>query len=117
MSKGDLVYSSEQGRICPGCEKPVKGCTCKKGATERPTGDGIARIRREVKGRRGKTVTTISGLSLNDTEVRDLAGKLKKRCGCGGSVADGVILIQGDSRDAIRKYLEEQGFTVKLAGG
>ncbi|MCP4547200.1 MAG: translation initiation factor Sui1 [bacterium] len=117
MKKNDLVYSSELGRICPQCEKPSKGCICKRKDAARPAGDGVVRIRREVKGRRGKTVTTISGLPLANDELRDLAARLKKRCGCGGSVADGVIIIQGDFRDVLRSQLEERGYRVKLAGG
>jgi translation initiation factor 1 len=75
------------------------------------------RIRREVKGRRGKTVTTISGVPLAEDELRELAGELKRSCGTGGSAKDGVIEIQGDHRDALAKSLRERGYTVKFAGG
>ncbi len=80
-------------------------------------GDGIVRVRREVKGRRGKTVTTISGTALPEDELRSLAGELKRRCGTGGSTKDGVIEIQGDHRDALVADLESRGYTVKRAGG
>ena len=74
-------------------------------------------MRREVKGRRGKTVTTISGIPLPEEELRALAGDLKRGCGTGGSAKDGVIEIQGDHRDALVESLREKGYSVKLAGG
>jgi translation initiation factor 1 len=70
-----------------------------------------------VKGRRGKTVTTISGVPLASDALRELAGELKRRCGSGGSAKDGVIEIQGDHRDTLVAELEDRGYTVKLAGG
>jgi translation initiation factor 1 len=115
--RGDgTVYSSGRGRICPRCENAIANCVCQKNPrAER--GDGIVRVRREVKGRRGKTVTAISGIPLPEDELRALAGDLKRRCGTGGSAKDGVIEIQGDHRDALAELLREQGYTVKLAGG
>lgn len=101
-----LVYSTEVGRILP-----------EKAKVERPKGDGIARIQRQTSGRKGKGVCVITGLDLADTELKLLAAELKKRCGCGGSVKDGTIEIQGDNRDLIKQYLEQKGFKVKLAGG
>jgi translation initiation factor 1 len=74
-------------------------------------------VRREVKGRRGKTVTTISGIPLPEEELRALAGDLKRSCGTGGSAKNGVIEIQGDHRDALVEVLREKGYSVKLAGG
>jgi len=107
MSKNSrLVYSTDQGRIKP--EKAVPGI---------PEGDGIVRIRRETKGRKGKGVTTVSGVLLAAPELKTLAKKLKQVCGTGGSVKDGVIEIQGDHRETLKAELEKQGFTVKLAGG
>ena len=101
-----LVYSTETGRIKP-----------EKEQNQLPTGDGIVRIRREVSGRKGKGVTTISGLDLPDTELKKLAKNFKQLCGTGGSVKNGVIEIQGDHREKLRATLEQQGHTVKLAGG
>jgi translation initiation factor 1 len=75
------------------------------------------KVRRETAGRRGKAVTTISNLPLNDTELRELAGRLKKRCGVGGSAKDGVIELQGDHRDVVMAELEAAGFNAVLAGG
>ena len=111
-----VVYSSGAGRMCPSCGQPSAKCVCRK-SPRAARGDGIVRVRREVKGRRGKTVTTISGVPLPDDELRDLAGELKRRCGTGGSAKEGVIEIQGDHRDTLVEALEQRGYTVKRAGG
>ena len=106
-----LVYSSAN---------PTKGRKASTRAPEpprRPRGDGVVRIRREVKGRRGKAVTTISGLPQADEGLRALASELKRLCGTGGSVKDGVIEIQGDHRELLVAELERRGHTVKRAGG
>jgi len=110
-----LVYSTDSGRHCPHCSQPVDACTCK--STLIPAGDGIARVRRETKGRGGKTVTTISGVPLAEEPLRDLAGALKKRCGCGGSLKDGVIEIQGDHVELLLAELLKRGFKAKKSGG
>jgi translation initiation factor 1 len=75
------------------------------------------KVRRETAGRRGKAVTTISNLPLDDAGVRELAGRLKKRCGVGGSAKDGVIELQGDHRDVVMAELEAAGYDAVLAGG
>ncbi len=116
MSKDRLVWSSETGGNCLSCGKRLDRCVCSQ-KTSRPAGDGIVRIKREVKGRRGKTVTTVSGIPLPDDELRQLASKLKQRCGTGGSLAEGVIIIQGDHRNTLKPELEKMGYQVKLAGG
>jgi translation initiation factor 1 len=79
--------------------------------------DGIIRVQREVKGRKGKTVTTVSGFQIDSVELKNLATKLKRRCGTGGSVKDGVIIIQGDHRDALIAELKNRGFKAKISGG
>ena len=101
-----LVYSTETGRIKEEKQKP-----------QRPKGDGIVRIQKQTKGRKGKGVSIITGLDLDDAPLKLLAAELKKVCGCGGSVKDGTIEIQGDARDKIKAALEKKGYTVKLAGG
>ena len=102
-----LVYSTDVGRIQES----------KKSANAVPQGDGIVRIRRETAGRNGKGVTTITGLMVDEHELKNLAKHLKQLCGTGGSVKDGIIEIQGDQRDKIKLELEKRGHTVKLAGG
>jgi translation initiation factor 1 len=111
-----LVYSSDTGRICQECGRPVNSCTCRKKSGP-PTGDGIVRIRRETKGRGGKTVTVISGVPLDEAGTKALAGDLKKRCGTGGTVKDGIIEIQGDHRELLMAELATKGYRVKAAGG
>ena len=110
------VYASDRGRICPGCGMPAARCQCRR-AKAPAAGDGIVRVRRERKGRRGKPVTTISGAPLDPDALRELASELKRHCGCGGSAKDGVIEIQGDHREALIPLLEARGWTVKRAGG
>ena len=78
---------------------------------------GLARVGRGTKGRRGKGVTTVSGLSLGDSGLRELAARLKERCGTGGTVKDGRIEIQGDQRERVAAELERLGYTVKRTGG
>lgn len=118
MSDSRLVYSTETGRICPSCGEPSTNCVCKKKKQSRPTQtDGIIRIRREVKGRRGKTATVVYGFEPEAGDLKELAASLKRLCGTGGSVKSGEIIIQGDHRDTIKSELTQQGFKVKLAGG
>jgi translation initiation factor 1 len=85
--------------------------------TARPAAGGRVKVRREIGGRRGKTVTTVSDVPLDDAGLRELAGRLKKRCGVGGSVKDGVIELQGDHRDVVVEVLRASGYDVVLAGG
>ena len=68
------------------------------------------------KGRKGKTVTTVSAFQLADDELKNLATQLKRHCGTGGSVKDGVIIIQGDHRDTLITELKNRGFKAKIAG-
>ena len=82
-----------------------------------PSGDGIVRVGRETKGRKGKAVTVITGLGLAGPELKDLAKKLKARCGTGGTVKDGTIEIQGEHRDVLMAELQKLGFTVRRSGG
>ena len=104
MNNSRLVYSTKSGKICPNRQKPVSKCTCKKKKSRSQPNikiDGIIRVQREVKGRKGKTVTTVSGFEINADELKNLATQLKRRCGTGGSVKDGVIIIQGDHREIL----------------
>jgi translation initiation factor 1 len=118
----NLVYSTDKGRLCPDCKQPVAQCLCKtvsknKAALHNAPTDGSVRLQRQVQGRGGKTVTVISGLALEQSELQQLAKLLKQRCGSGGSIKNGAIEIQGDHRDQLKIALEERGYKVKLAGG
>ena len=116
--RGGLVYSTDAGRMCPACRRPLASCTCAVAARPaRAAGDGIARIRRETGGRGGKTVTTISGLALDDAALAALVKRLKAACGTGGTVREGTIELQGDHREQAAALLAREGLRSKLAGG
>lgn len=111
------------GGICPKCDKPHAQCTCSKNPPTpsahppRPPSDGIVRVGRETKGRRGKGVTTITGLPLDQDALLKLAAELKSRCGTGGTVKDWRIEIQGDHRETVVTELEKLGYKVRRTGG
>ena len=115
-ASGGLVYSTETGRICPGCRQGVARCTCKLLKTPPPS-DGIVRVSRETKGRGGKAVTLVRGLALADEALAALGKTLKAACGSGGTVKDGVIEVQGDHCERVVAFLRGQGHVVKRAGG
>lgn len=118
--RGGLVFSTEKGgATCPRCHEAVDQCKCEQlDEQERLSAlDGIVRIRREVAGRKGKGVTTVTGIPQTGAELKVLLKALKQRCGTGGTVKDGVLEIQGDHRDTVAAFLEKKGFKVKLAGG
>lgn len=108
MPDRDLVWSSSDGDLRrAGRPKPKSP----------PPGGGRVKVRRETSGRRGKAVTTVSGVPLDEDGLRELAGRLKKRCGVGGSAKNGVIELQGDHRDTVVEALRADGYDVVLAGG
>ena len=113
---GGIVYSTEHGRMCPACGEPVAKCVCRKSGAP-PPGDGVVRVGRETKGRKGKCVTVITGLGLDSDGLRDLAKQLKQRCGTGGTAKAGAIQIQGDHRDLLVEELKGRGYVVKRTGG
>lgn len=80
-------------------------------------GDQDLRVRPEKKGRKGKTVTLITGYRGGSTELEELARTLKQKCGTGGSAKDGEIIIQGDFVDKIVLFLRDQGYKAKRSGG
>lgn len=102
------VYSTETGRIREQKSKTVTAAT---------GGDGVVRIRRERKGRGGKTVTVVQGIPVAEAELKALAQQLKQRCGSGGTLKDGALEIQGDHLELLLALLAEAGFKVKAAGG
>lgn len=128
MAEDRIVYTTGAGRIpCRACGRPAHGGPCGSAALERaakerakaapPKGDGVVRVSRDKKQRRGKVVTVITGVPLAEADLTDLAGRLKRLCGTGGTVKDGTIEIQGDHRDRLADVLRDLGYQVKLAGG
>ena len=107
-SNSNLVCSTESGSI-------AKPKAAEQGGTAYP--DGAVRLRREKKGRGGKTVLTISGIAKSAAELAEICAGLKKKCACGGAVKDGIIEIQADKRQLIEQHLSQLGFNVKWAGG
>ncbi|RDV25228.1 stress response translation initiation inhibitor YciH [Alteromonas aestuariivivens] len=107
MQDSKLVYSTGVGRIVE----------TDKAAARSVSTDGVVRIHRETKGRKGKGVSIVKGLDLEPKALKDLGSELKKKCGCGGAVKDGTIEVQTDDREKLKTLLQSKGFTVKLAGG
>lgn len=111
-----IVYSTDYGKVCPKCGNPVDHCTCRKGNLIVPN-DGIVRIGRETKGRKGSGVTVITGLPLDDKALKNIAKRLKQKCGTGGTVKSGTIEIQGNHQETLKQELSKLGYVVKLSGG
>jgi translation initiation factor 1 len=110
-----LVYSTELGRACPDCRRSLTECRCREQST-RIMGDGQVRVGRASKRRGGKVVTLVSGLPVTAAELAVLAARLKKHCGTGGTVKEGVIEIQGEHRDTVVAELIALGYKAKRAG-
>ena len=102
--------------VCPRCLRSAKTCSCGPARTV-ATSAAVVRVGRETKGRRGKGVTTVSDVPLDEAGLLELAARLKQRCGTGGTVRDGRIEIQGDQRERLAAELEGMGYRVKRAGG
>ena len=116
----ELVHSTGTGDVRG--ERPRGRGGARRGGSgrqERPAApaDGIVRVGRETKGRKGKVVTILTGLPVSGQELEALARELKALCGAGGTVRDGVVEIQGDHRDRLVRALEERGWRVKRSGG
>jgi translation initiation factor 1 len=115
-----IVFSSAHGRMCPRCGRPAAACACRP--TPAPTapasgGRAVVRVGRETSGRKGKGVTIVTGVPLAGDALDELASRLKRLCGSGGTVKDGAIEIQGDHRDLLVAELAKHGWTVRRAGG
>ncbi|MBL8755635.1 MAG: stress response translation initiation inhibitor YciH [Planctomycetes bacterium] len=112
-----LVWDSATGGTCPRCRRALAKCHCAQqiAANTVPPGDGVVRVRREV--RNGKTLTVVLGLPLRADALAAFAAKLKAGCGTGGTAKDGAIELQGDHRDKVVDLLQKAGHQVKLAGG
>lgn len=123
-SSSRLVYSTSGDNSCSRCGKALPKCRCadkntnanKSNNKNTVPADGIIRLSRETKGRKGKGVTLIHGLDLGEKDLKALAKKLKALCGSGGTIKEGVIEIQGDHRAILKETLEKD-YSVKLAGG
>ena len=113
---GGLVYSTDAGRMCPMCRKPVAACLCGAARPARVT-DGTVRVARESKGRGGKVVTLVRGLALEPAALALLGKQLKAACSSGGTVKDGVIELQGDHCESVMAALKARGFAATRAGG
>jgi translation initiation factor 1 len=114
---GGLVYSTESGRMCPVCRQPLAACICGSRPALIDKGDGIVRVSRETKGRGGKAVTVVRGLALDEAALAALGKRIRGACGAGGTVKDGVLEVQGDHADRVVAWLQQDGWTVKRAGG
>jgi translation initiation factor 1 len=111
---GRTVYSTDRGRICPGCGWPDRDCKCSTASsTETIPKRIVAKLRMEKSGRNGKMVTVVFGLPRNSTFLESLTQELKRACGTGGAALDDAIELQGDLRDRVRAFLQKKGFTVK----
>ena len=110
-----IVYSTDYGKMCPRCCRQLSACVCRqdKKKTLSQSNDGIVRVRYETKGRKGKGVTLISGLALNEENLLKLAKELKSRLGVGGTVKDFTIELQGDLREPAVQQLRKSGYPVK----
>jgi translation initiation factor 1 len=116
-SNGGLVYSTEVGRTCPACRHSLAQCSCVAHAKAALAGDGVVRVSRQTKGRGGKCVTLIKGLALDSLALALLGKQLRTACGCGGTVKDGVIEIQGDHCELVKAMLEQHGHQAQRIGG
>ena len=117
MAHKDKVYSTDHGRHCKDCGLPKLTCACCQKTPSMSLGDGIVRLQRQVKGKKGKPITLVSGLPLQSRELKALAKELKNACGVGGSINGSDIIIQGDKREHLKQLLEIKGYSVKLSGG
>jgi translation initiation factor 1 len=120
MAPNRVVYDSDVGRLdrCSNCKRRLEACVCPSGTPGAlPRGDGIVRVSRDRKARRGKTVTVVAGLPGGPSALAEIATTLKKLCGSGGTVNGDTVEIQGDHRERIVAKLTELGHKVKLAGG
>ena len=103
-----LVYSTDRGRIKPNHDET------RQETQQKDSSDGVVRLFRES--RKGSGVTLIKGLPLT-TDLKATAKRLKKTLGVGGSIKNQIIEVQTDQREKIKAILEQQGYTVKIAGG
>ena len=113
----EMLHGSGQTPVCAVCGQPLGSCVCDLDKPAVANSQKTARVGRETKGRAGKGVTVVTGLTLAPAELEALATELKKRCGSGGTVREGVIEIQGEHRDTLIAELKRRGIAAKRAGG
>lgn len=113
-----IIYSTDPALQCPDCGKQAGRCRCKKSASNsNNAASGKVLVQRETKGRKGKGVTIVKGIPLAEDEIKALAKKLKKVCGSGGTIKNGILEVQGDHCEQIIKYLSQYPWTIKRSGG
>ena len=113
---GANPFASLSGAGLPVAPQPAQQPAAKKEAPARNR--GRVDIKRTTAGRGGKTVTLVTGfVGIGLPEKESLAKKMRNACGCGGTVKDGDIEIQGDQRDKIAQILTDAGFRPVFAGG
>ncbi|NUM33972.1 MAG: stress response translation initiation inhibitor YciH [Candidatus Brocadiae bacterium] len=111
-SSNTTVYTTDHGKMCSRCNQAIDLCICKKNST--PKTEGIIKIMRETQGRKGKVVTKIIGICLDDLELQEFAKTCKKRYATGGSIHDGIIELQGDQREKLKQDLEKKGWKFRI---
>lgn len=118
-NNSDFVFSTTESSNCPECFQPIANCICTKKAADTATSKSdVVRVCMSTKGRKGKGVSVVEGLTLPQKQLKDLAKKLKQKCGTGGTAKDGVIEIQGDQRDILVEMLKKMGYKdTKKSGG
>ena len=114
---GGVVWSSDKGRVCPNCGNSKDKCNCNQNKSNSIETDGVVRISRDKKARKGKCVTVITGIPLNSKDLKIFAKSLKQKCGSGGTIKDGIIEIQGDFLNKIFEIITKKGWNVKKVGG
>ena len=118
---GQNPFGALSGAGLPAFAKAAEGVAPPANKIPAPKSEknrGRLEVRRETGGRGGKTVTTVSGfLGIGLPEKEQLCKKMRGACGCGGTVKDGTIEIQGDQRETVARILNEAGFRAVMAGG
>ena len=110
-----IVYSTDTAGKCAVCGWPQRDCQCssRRNVDEAVPDRVVAQLRMEQTGRGGKTVTVVYGLPKNEAFLKQLAQRLKKLCGTGGTVTGDGVELQGDLRDRVREALAKEGYVVK----
>ncbi len=107
------VYSTEWGDL----RQKKKPGRAHQPQVSLPPEEQTVYLHRESKGRGGRTVTLVKKLQLSPSDLKALGKELKRLCGTGGTVKNGIIEIQGEHRQKIAAYLQNKGYRIKIAGG